>query len=452
MMPRSFSVLACLIISGGVLALDTPSVSYPCGGVPVDPANQNFAYLVSPNPSPIYYLQISLEPTFSPFDPGYGSQSPNIPLPALQYESHYYLRARASDGTTFTPWSETCEFFTGIAASTPAPVPDQPLNGASGLATSINFSWTSIPATGWDLQLSTSPSFTNVIQHYPPTTTWTVSGLVAGQTYYWRVRRATPGGSGTWSVTWSFNTLSAATSAVLRVNLQGPWNTTTNRMSDGLRSAGLIPSTEPYSALGYTGISNAGVALTPSLLSATGANAVVDWILVEARHATTSAILARWALLLQSDGDVMMPNGAAPSLVFPTGQFRIAFRHRTHLGAMASSLYTANGSTLTADLTLPGTPCYGTEPTTTVSGKRALWCGDVDLNGSVIYVGANNDRDPILSRVGGSVPTNTVTGTYQEDVNMDGVVRYVGAGNDRDPLLATVGGSVPTATRTAQLP
>jgi hypothetical protein len=35
---------------------------------------------------------------------------------------------------------------------------------------------------------------------------------------------------------------------------------------------------------------------------------------------------------------------------------------------------------------------------------------------------------------------------------MDGAVKYVGANNDRDPILQNIGGVVPTATRTEQLP
>jgi hypothetical protein len=35
---------------------------------------------------------------------------------------------------------------------------------------------------------------------------------------------------------------------------------------------------------------------------------------------------------------------------------------------------------------------------------------------------------------------------------MDGRVRYVGSNNDRDPVLVNVGGTLPTATRAEQLP
>ncbi|HMC98457.1 MAG TPA: hypothetical protein VKG92_12435, partial [Flavobacteriales bacterium] len=71
---------------------------------------------------------------------------------------------------------------------------------------------------------------------------------------------------------------------------------------------------------------------------------------------------------------------------------------------------------------------------------------------ALLYVGSGNDRDPILTRIGGSVPTATTSGYYTEDVNMDGQVIYVGNGNDRDPILTNIGGSVPTANRAEQLP
>ena len=76
----------------------------------------------------------------------------------------------------------------------------------------------------------------------------------------------------------------------------------------------------------------------------------------------------------------------------------------------------------------------------------------MNLDGSVKYSGATNDRDPILVRVGGTVPTNTVLGYFIEDTNLDGAVKYVGAGNDRDPILVNVGATVPTNTRGQQLP
>jgi len=68
------------------------------------------------------------------------------------------------------------------------------------------------------------------------------------------------------------------------------------------------------------------------------------------------------------------------------------------------------------------------------------------------YTNASNDREPILSAIGGVVPTGTVTGYLPGDTNLDGTVRYTGSANDRDPILQNIGGVVPTNTRTEQVP
>jgi hypothetical protein len=81
-----------------------------------------------------------------------------------------------------------------------------------------------------------------------------------------------------------------------------------------------------------------------------------------------------------------------------------------------------------------------------------LWSGNVERNTDLKYVGELNDRDPILTAIGGAVPTNTVTGYRREDINLDGVVKYVGEANDRDPILQNIGGSIPTNVRLEQLP
>ena len=88
-----------------------------------------------------------------------------------------------------------------------------------------------------------------------------------------------------------------------------------------------------------------------------------------------------------------------------------------------------------------------------VGSLWGLWPGDVTYDGVVKYAGGSNDRDPILTLIGGTTPTNTVNNVYHgADLNLDGSVKYAGSANDRDIILQTIGGSVPTATRAQQLP
>ena len=104
------------------------------------------------------------------------------------------------------------------------------------------------------------------------------------------------------------------------------------------------------------------------------------------------------------------------------------------------------------DLSQPLVPAWGVDGRKLVGGYAALWSGNSLSDSIVRYTGGQNDRDPILLRIGGLVPTATTTGYFTEDNTMDGVVKYTGGANDRDRILQTIGGVVPTVTRTAQLP
>ena len=109
-------------------------------------------------------------------------------------------------------------------------------------------------------------------------------------------------------------------------------------------------------------------------------------------------------------------------------------------------------SKVTIDFTLAATPTFGVDARKNVGAVMTLWTGNVVQDDRLKYTGALNDRDPMLTAIGGTVPTNTLVGYRLEDVNMDGLVKYTGGSNDRDVLLQSIGGSVPTAIRVEQLP
>jgi PKD repeat protein/glucose/arabinose dehydrogenase len=240
----------------------------------------------------------------------------------------------------------------------------------------------------------------------------------------------------------------------VRVALQGPYNEGTGLMHDGLRTASLIPQTEPYTALGLTQ-GGGSATVTPARLAQTGKNAVVDWVLVELRSKNNPAqVVATRAALLERDGDIVGTDGYARlNFALPADQYFVAVRHRNHLGAMTLQPVALGTGDAVVDFTLPGTATHGVAAQkNTANGKRALWAGDVHFNGQVKYTGAGNDRDPILAQIGGMVPTATFNGYVQADVDLDGVVRYTGAGNDRDVILQNIGGTVPTQVVWGQLP
>lgn len=241
----------------------------------------------------------------------------------------------------------------------------------------------------------------------------------------------------------------------VKVLLEGPFNSVSGVMGDGLRSGGLVPLSEPYSALGYVHVGGGGEATSAAVLSTTGNDAIVDWVVVELRSMSNAqAVVATKSALVQRDGDVVGPDGTSPlQVTAPAGSYYVAVRHRNHLGAMTAGTITLGTATTAVDLTVSGTATFGTNARKTVGTKQVLWAGDVTGNGTIAYTGAGNDRDPILVAVGGTIPTAVVNGQYSRaDVNMDGSIKYTGTSNDRDGILVNVGGTVPTAVRTAQLP
>lgn len=248
--------------------------------------------------------------------------------------------------------------------------------------------------------------------------------------------------------------------AKVRTMLHGPTPSGAGLMNDDLRVAGLLPTTEPYSALGYTYTGTSpGASVPVALFSSAGNDALVDWVVVELRSALPPyAVVHSKPAPLQRDGDVMDLDGAGyVSFPLANGDYRIAVRHRTHHGIMSSTALALSSNPLAdaslADFRTGTASTYGTSARYFNGAVWCQWSGDVTRNGTIAYTGAGNDRDPILVAIGGSTPTATTTGQYRsEDVNMDGMVKYTGANNDRDIILQNIGGSTPTNTRQEQLP
>ncbi|MBK9760687.1 MAG: hypothetical protein IPO90_12110 [Flavobacteriales bacterium] len=242
-----------------------------------------------------------------------------------------------------------------------------------------------------------------------------------------------------------------------KVFLEGPFNSGTGTMNNTLRTltgGNGFPTTEPFTSAGFTIVGGGGETINPTVLATTGNNAVVDWVLLELRDKNTPATILRTkAMLLQSDGDIVdTDNSSAPAFPLGPDNYYVAVRQRNHFGVMTSAAVALSGTPVTVDFTSPAQGNFGTNAQKTIGAVRACWAGNVVRNSTIQYVGANNDRDPILVRVGSTVPTNVVTGYFAEDVNLDGNVLYVGAGNDRDPILVNVGGTTPNNTFNEQLP
>jgi hypothetical protein len=241
----------------------------------------------------------------------------------------------------------------------------------------------------------------------------------------------------------------------LRINvlLEGPYEPFAGLMRDDLRFQGVLPLSEPYSALGSPPIGYTPGSTTNAVLDVSGPDAIVDWVQLELRAPSDNTQpVARVDALIQRDGDVVAMDGRGP-VVFAraAGNYFVVIKHRNHLAAMSAVPVALSCTPNLLDFT--GTaPLFGTQPTKDINGVQVLWAGNTNPDNQIKYTGTANDRDPILLRIGGIIPTNTVMGYFIEDVNMDGIVKYTGSENDRDIILVNIGGVVPTNIRLGQVP
>ncbi len=288
-------------------------------------------------------------------------------------------------------------------------------------------------------------------------TVGSITGSTAGPGYYyylydWEVR--TPTITVESARTEVVATVTDGVVLDMRVLLDGPFDVGAGLMGDQLRIAGLIPAVEPYTSLGFQHASDGGgETIDPALLAITGPEAVVDWVMVELRDAQSPAtVVATRSALVRRNGQVTASDGGPMRLATQAGSYHVAVRHRNHLGCMTELPLALGAAPIFVDMSASATAIWGQEPRKSVGVFRTLWSGNVVTDERLKYTGAENDRDPILAAVGGTVPTNIANGYLASDTNLDGMVKYTGSDNDRDVILTNIGGSVPTNTRLEQLP
>ena len=212
-------------------------------------------------------------------------------------------------------------------------------------------------------------------------------------------------------------------------------------MNDNLRTGNDIPTTSPYAD---------GATCNTAVFTATGNDAIVDWIWVELRDATTNTtILDSQSALLQRDGDVVGVDGTS-SLVFnlAADNYYVVLKHRNHLGIMTNATVSLSGTTTVVDFTDANNQItFGANAQTTFgvpSGVVTMWAGNVNGDDIVQYSGTTPDAPGILSEVLNAsgnflnFPTYVLDGYTVHDVNMDGNAQYTGTTPDTPFILQNV--------------
>jgi hypothetical protein len=245
----------------------------------------------------------------------------------------------------------------------------------------------------------------------------------------------------------------------LKMFLQGAYDGGTPPMQDALRAGGLIPTSDPYEGApynyGHIGFAG-GDTIDASILTTTGDNAILDWVLIELRDLSNpDSVVASKSALIQRDGDVVDLDGTSVLRVYgqPDGSYHIGVSHRNHLGIRTASAEALSNTPASLDFTTNLTLAYddpgippppsGNNPMKELATNiYGMWAGDVNLSNNVVYNGGNSDRVAILSEVGTTSPSNIIANVYSIfDVNMDGDVKYNGSNNDRVFILNNVVGT-----------
>lgn len=210
-------------------------------------------------------------------------------------------------------------------------------------------------------------------------------------------------------------------------------------MRDDLREAGLLPTTSPYAD---------GTTCDASIFNTTGANAIVDWVLVELRDKNDSAsVLHSQSALLQRNGNIIAANGDA-ILTFEAAadNYFVAIQHRNHLGIMTATARLIDTASVNFTST-SSQATFGSNAQTTSgmpSGIVAMWAGNANSDTVVQYSGTSPDTPSVLSEVLNdpgnflNFPTFVVNGYNINDVNLDGTTQYSGVSPDVPLILQNV--------------
>ncbi|GIV30859.1 MAG: hypothetical protein KatS3mg029_0210 [Saprospiraceae bacterium] len=217
-------------------------------------------------------------------------------------------------------------------------------------------------------------------------------------------------------------------------------------MRDDLRKKGLLPTTEPFSAMpGFKHkAGGGGEVAAPAVFMTTGPDAIVDWVFIELRDIDDAhEVVATRSALVQRDGDVVDVDGLSPVFFpnVPSGDYFVAIRHRNHLGMASNHPLHLTPDVSTANFDDENFETFGTNAAIHFAGNRALWSGDLNADRKVIYQGPGNDVLTVFFYIinhpaNSNTLANFIGQAYEsKDYNMDGLIIYQGPGNDRSKLL-----------------
>lgn len=225
-------------------------------------------------------------------------------------------------------------------------------------------------------------------------------------------------------------------------------------MSDGLRSAGLIPLNEPYTGMtNFSHIatgSGGGETIPSGVLTGTGTgNDIVDWVFAELRNSSTGAVITSRAVLIERDGDIVDVDGTGAKVNYVNfageipGSYHVSIRHRNHLGIRtAAALNLSRTAALSHNFATSAAQALGSVQAPLAGGFFGMYGGNANGNTTIRYTGPSNDENELINVVLGANKSAVLNNVYNRgDFNLNGVVRYTGPNNDENFLINIVLGA-----------
>jgi len=155
-----------------------------------------------------YTLQVSSDSLFSSFIFNAFVSGTSRTVSGLAVNATYYWRVNAGNYSGVGPWSSVWRFTIIVIE---APVLSSPANGAVDIFSMSLLSWNTVAtATSYSVQVSTDSNFSTTVvnQSNVTDTNYQVTGLLINTVYYWRANASNGVGTGPWSQTWRFTTIS----------------------------------------------------------------------------------------------------------------------------------------------------------------------------------------------------------------------------------------------------
>ncbi len=197
-------------------------------------------------------------------------------------------------------------------------------------------------------------------------------------------------------------------------------------MGNALTTSMSFPSSDPYNVAPlnnyFTHVNNTASSVSPSVLSITGNNAIVDWLFLELRTGTsgTTTVAYTQAALLQADGDIVDTDGIAP-LKFHNavpGNYYLTIRHRNHLSFRTTNPTMLNDTPTTFDFTKATGPntvaLYGITPLNNIGNDLSMIGGDAIPDGST-----DSSDSAIWEAQNGAFDDYTLNSDYNLDGSVD---------------------------------